>query len=89
MDNIIHQSLNETWKVAVIRQERLKKMKLPETCEAVAAAGLKNGENELVVHLLPVCVEARKNKVSAGNNHLKYNYECLRLRKSHTAGCPG
>jgi beta-mannosidase len=43
---------------------------------------LKAGENEIVVHLLPVCIEARKNAVSAGHNHLKYNYECLRLRKS-------
>jgi beta-mannosidase len=174
MDNIIHQSLDGIWKLAVIRRERLKEMETPVTYEAVvdagsidgevpgnfeidlekaglikdpffganlldmfqyenchvfyarkfgyapeadtspefvfegidtiadiylngqflahtenmyvthriSAAGLKNGENEIVIHLLPVCIEARKNKVSAGNRHLRYNYECLRLRKS-------
>jgi beta-mannosidase len=44
--------------------------------------GLKKGENEIVVHLAPVCLEVRKNAVSAGHSHLPYNYECLRLRKS-------
>jgi beta-mannosidase len=39
------------------------------------------GENDLLVHLKPVCLETRKNKVSAGNSHQRYNYECLRLRK--------
>jgi beta-mannosidase len=48
----------------------------------VSGAGLITGENELVVHILPACIEARKNAVSAGHGHLKYNYECLRLRKS-------
>jgi beta-mannosidase len=44
--------------------------------------GLRAGENEIVVHISPACIEARKNAVSAGHSHLKYNYECLRLRKS-------
>lgn len=43
---------------------------------------LKEGENELVVHISPACIEARKNKVSAGNTALRYNYESLRLRKA-------
>lgn len=43
---------------------------------------IREGENELVIHILPACIEARKNPVSAYNNALKYNYETLRLRKS-------
>jgi beta-mannosidase len=174
MDNIIHQSLDGTWKMAVIHQADFVKMELPASYAAVAAAGaidaavpgnfeidlekagkipdpffgknmldmfkyedchvfyarkfsfkfekektpefvfegidtiadiylngaflahtenmyvthrisgkgLKAGENEIVVHIYPACIESRKNAVSAGNTHLKYNYECLRLRKS-------
>jgi beta-mannosidase len=48
----------------------------------IDGSALREGENEIVVHILPACIEARKNAVSAGNSHLKYNYECLRLRKS-------
>ncbi|MDR1106083.1 MAG: hypothetical protein LBL44_06980 [Treponema sp.] len=48
----------------------------------IPAAALKHGENDLLVHLKPVCIESRKNKVSAGHFHLRYNYECLRLRKA-------
>ena len=44
---------------------------------------LKEGRNEIMVHLLPVCVEARKEELSAGNTAVnKYNYESLRLRKA-------
>jgi beta-mannosidase len=174
MDNIMHQSLDGTWKLAVIRHADFVKMKVPVSYDAVVAAGaidgavpgnfeidleragkipdpffgknmldmfkyedchvvyagkfnfkaeagtrpefvfegidtiadiylngeflahtdnmyvahrvdgsaLREGENELVVHILPACIESRKNAVSAGNTHLKYNYECLRLRKS-------
>ena len=46
------------------------------------AEGIREGENELVVHLLPVCLEARTNDVSAGHFALKYSYETLRLRKA-------
>jgi beta-mannosidase len=48
----------------------------------IPVPGIKQGENDLLVHLKPVCLEARKNKVSAGNSHQRYNYECLRLRKA-------
>jgi beta-mannosidase len=41
-----------------------------------------NGENEILIHIYPPCIEARKNKVSAFNRALDYNYETLRLRKS-------
>ena len=59
-------------------------MFIPQQFEA---KGLRAGENELVVHLLPACIEARKNSVSAGNYAQKYNYETLRLRKaSHMFG---
>jgi len=53
--------------------------------QTFAAEGLRTGENELVVHLLPVCLETRENSVSAGHFALDYSYETLRLRKaSHT-----
>jgi beta-mannosidase len=48
----------------------------------IDGSALRDGENEIVVHIFPACIESRKNPVSAGNTHLKYNYECLRLRKS-------
>jgi beta-mannosidase len=174
MNNTIHQSLDGTWKLAVIHQADFEKLKLPVSYDAVVSAGaidgsvpgnfeidlekagkisdpffgtnmlkmfkyedchviyarkfnfapepgtkpefvfegidtiadiylngkflahtdnmfvthhidgkdLKIGENEIVVHLLPACLETRKNSVSAGHAHLKYNYECLRLRKA-------
>lgn len=50
--------------------------------EFPAQSLLREGENELVVHIAPACIEARKNKISAGNTALKYNYEALRLRKA-------
>lgn len=43
---------------------------------------LVEGENELTVHIIPACIAARANRVSAGNTALKYNYETLRLRKA-------
>lgn len=43
---------------------------------------LLEGGNELVVHIVPACIAARENKVSAGNGALRYNYETLRLRKA-------
>lgn len=46
-------------------------------------SNLIQGENELVVHLFPVCMETRKNEVCAGNSAVnKYNFESLRLRKA-------
>ena len=44
--------------------------------------GLVSGENQMVVHLRPVCLETRAHSVSAGNVAQKYNYETLRLRKA-------
>ena len=46
------------------------------------ADGIVPGENELLVHLTPVCIEARANRIGAGNTALKYNYESLRVRKA-------
>lgn len=43
---------------------------------------LREGENELLVHILPACITARNYPLSAGHSALKYNYEALRLRKS-------
>lgn len=43
---------------------------------------LREGENELVVHIFPACIAARGRKLSALNSAQPYNYESLRLRKS-------
>lgn len=43
---------------------------------------LREGENEIVVHITPACIAARGRKMSAANNALKYDYESLRLRKA-------
>lgn len=43
---------------------------------------LREGENELVVHIIPACIAARAGKISAGNTAMKYTYESLRLRKA-------
>ena len=40
------------------------------------------GENDLVVHIIPACIAARGRKMQALNNALKYDYESLRLRKA-------
>ena len=57
-----------------------------------AAASLKTGENELVVHFSPVALEARKYPIAAHHTALKYNYESLVIRKpAHSFGwdiCP-
>ena len=56
------------------------------------AVGLKKGENELLVHILPAVLEARKYPIAAQNSILKYNYESLVIRKAtHMFGwdiCP-
>lgn len=44
--------------------------------------GVADGENELVVHIIPACIAARGRKMSAANNALKYDFESLRLRKA-------
>lgn len=46
------------------------------------AESMKEGENELVVHIVPACIAAREKELSAQHFALKYNYEALRLRKS-------
>ena len=66
-------------------------IKIASTCNMYIThripAQIKQGENDLLVHLKPSCLEARKNEVSAGFSHQRYNYECLRLRKApHTFG---
>lgn len=57
-----------------------------------AADGLVKGENELLVHISPVVLEARKYPIAAHNSMLKYNYESLVIRKAtHMFGwdiCP-
>ena len=46
------------------------------------ADGMIDGENELVVHILPACIAARSFPISAGHAALKYNFETIRLRKA-------
>ena len=48
---------------------------------------LVEGENEIVIHFLPVTVEARKYEVKAGNTHMPYNFDSLHIRKApHSFG---
>ncbi|MBQ4575084.1 MAG: hypothetical protein IJA85_07755 [Clostridia bacterium] len=43
---------------------------------------LREKGNELVVHILPVCIEARKYPVDAGSFAQRYNYDSLQIRKA-------
>ncbi len=43
---------------------------------------LRHCGNELVVHILPTCIEARKYPVDAGSFALRYNYDSLQIRKA-------
>ncbi len=43
---------------------------------------VREGENDLLIHIIPACIAARGRKMSAANNALKYDYESLRLRKA-------
>lgn len=43
---------------------------------------IREGENELLVHITTACIAARGKKMSAANNALKYDYESLRIRKA-------
>lgn len=45
-------------------------------------ADFKIGKNEVVVHILPVCIEARKHEIPAACHALKYNYASLNIRKT-------
>ena len=45
-------------------------------------ADLNIGNNELVVHIKPVCIEARKYTIPASSCALKYNYQTLYVRKA-------
>lgn len=48
---------------------------------------LVEGENELILHFLPVTMEARKHEVKAGNTHMPYNFDSLHIRKApHSYG---
>lgn len=46
------------------------------------ASVLKSGENELVVHIRPAVLEARKYEYTSLNLALKYNYDSLYVRKA-------
>lgn len=45
-------------------------------------ADFKTGRNEVVVHIIPVCIEAGKYEVPAGCFAQKYNYASLNIRKA-------
>ena len=50
-------------------------------------ANLQEGENELFVHIRPVCLEARRYGIPMGATALRYNFESLTVRKApHTFG---
>lgn len=40
------------------------------------------GKHELLVHITPAVIEARKYKAAAASNALWYNYQCLYIRKA-------
>lgn len=44
--------------------------------------GLKQGKNELVIHIKPVCIEARKYTSTAQQHGLKHNYASQYIRKA-------
>ncbi|MGN1120805.1 MAG: glycoside hydrolase family 2 protein, partial [Eubacteriales bacterium] len=43
---------------------------------------LQKGKNELLVHIKPACIEARKHRLPISSYAMKYGYESLALRKS-------
>lgn len=50
---------------------------------SLPAGELREGENEIVVHLFPVSMESRKRELSFGNTSVnKYNFESLWIRKA-------
>ncbi len=49
--------------------------------------GLHIGNNEILVHIKPVCIESRKSIIPASSTAMKYNYPSLYTRKAaHTFG---
>lgn len=44
--------------------------------------GICAGENEVVVHILPACIEARKYEVESGTLAFRYNFASLSIRKA-------
>ena len=53
----------------------------------IPAISLKEGANELVVHIRPATIEARKFEMEAGAFALRYNYDSLYVRRApHTYG---
>lgn len=49
--------------------------------------GIKSGENEVVVHIKPVCIESRKYASPTLSNALKYSFPTLYVRKpAHSFG---
>jgi len=56
---------------------RAENMFIPHRAKATG-----NGEHELVVHITPAVIEARKYKAPASSNALWYNYQGLYIRKA-------
>ncbi len=58
----------------------------------IPARGLRKGKNELIVRILPVCLEAKKYEITPPAATFKYNYPGLVIRKAmHSFGwdiCP-
>ncbi|MBQ3141769.1 MAG: hypothetical protein IJC25_07395 [Clostridia bacterium] len=46
------------------------------------AEGIREGKNELFVHFLPVCLEARNNEITPQDISLRYNFDQLTVRKA-------
>ena len=48
----------------------------------IPATSLRDGANELVVHLRPATIESRKYVMEAGTSAMRYNYDSLYVRKA-------
>ena len=53
----------------------------------IRAVGLVRGENEIMIHISPACIVARKKKVEAGAYAMTYGYAGVNVRRAaHTYG---
>ncbi len=48
----------------------------------IPVPGLRQGENDLVVHIIPAVIASRKYDIPVSSNAQKYNYESLYIRKA-------
>ena len=71
-------TISEVWINGVL-VARTENMSIPHVIKPDC---LVDGTNEIVVHLFPVGIEARKYELKAGHVHLPYGYASLHIRKA-------